>query len=103
MSKILPTVINDLRQKRVHLIDDKSMNQIREGKVGFKIYNESNSLMTYQDGQKICFNDLTKNPYDGDLYLGIKPDKMQLLINPTGVLSGAEVLAIHGSSNYKVR
>ena len=59
--------------------------------------------MTYQDGQKICFNDLTKNPYDGDLYLGVKPEKMQLMINPTGILTGAEVIALHGSSNYKVR
>lgn len=50
ISKILPGIVNDLRQKRVHLIDDKSMNQIREGKVGFKIYNETNALMTYQDG-----------------------------------------------------
>lgn len=85
------------------MIDEKAIYQIREGKVGFKVYNAANSLMTYQDGHKICFSDLTKNPYDGDLYLGIKPDKMQLLIQPQGILTGAEVLALHGSSNYKVR
>ena len=101
--KILPEIVTDLRQKKCHLIDDKSIQNIRDQKVGFKIYNQTNSVNTYVDGQKICFQELSKNPYDGDLYLGVKPDKMQLFINPTGPIVGAEVFAIHASSLYKVR
>lgn len=37
--KILPEIVTDLRQKKCHLIDDKSIQNIRDQKVGFKIYN----------------------------------------------------------------
>ncbi len=37
------------------------------------------------------------------MYLGVKPDKMQLLINPSGTLVGAEVFAIHASCQYRTR
>ncbi len=71
----MPKVIQDLRHKKIHLIDDKSAQQVKENKVGFKIFGPTNSVNSYQDGHNICFSDLTKNPYEGDLYLNVKPEK----------------------------
>jgi hypothetical protein len=85
------------------LIDEKSIQSVKEGKVGFKTFGPENAVHTYQDGHNICFSDLTKNPYEGDLYLNVKPEKFQLMIEPTGVITGADVMALHGSSLYQVR
>lgn len=64
----LQTVIKDLRHKQLHLIDSASRQQIKDGKVQYKQYTEANALVEYQDGQNICYTDLTKNPYSGCCY-----------------------------------
>jgi actin-related protein len=75
MKRVLPAVIADLRHKKMHLIDEKAVQQVKEGKVGFKTFNAANALNTYQDGHNICYSDLTKNPYDADLYQSVRPEK----------------------------
>ena len=95
--------MKDLRHKKAHLIDEESMYQVRQGKVSYKYYSSTNSVNTYNDGQNICFSDLSKNVFEGDPYLNVKSEKFQLMIDPQGVLSGAEAVALHGSSLYKIR
>ena len=37
------------------------------------------------------------------MYQNVRPEKMQLCIEPRGVITGAQVYALHGDSKYKVR
>lgn len=79
------------------------MYQVRQGKVSYKVYGSTNSVNTYNDGQNICFSDLSKNVFEGDPYLNVKSEKFQLMIDPQGILTGADAVALHGSSQYKIR
>jgi len=78
--------VYDLRQKKLHMIDEKSMKNIRNKQVGFKVYDENNSINCFTDSQKICYGDLSKNPYGGDLYLGVNSEKYQLIANPNAYM-----------------
>ena len=71
----------------MHVIDEKSVRNIRNKQVGFKIYDETNSINCYTDSQKICYSDLGKNPYGGDLYQGINSEKYQLIANPEAYMA----------------
>ena len=40
VEEVLEDVVKDLRNKNAHLIDDKSIRNIKKGNVSFKVYNE---------------------------------------------------------------
>jgi len=61
--------VRDLRNKNAHMIDSRAMKQLKKGNVSYRQYDESNAINCYDDTQKICFNDIVKNPYE--LQLGI--------------------------------
>lgn len=109
---VLQQVVDDLRLRKAYLIDDRSVEAIRQGNVGYKVFDsDSKCLQGYADTQKLCFSDLHKNPFGSDLHLEIPPDKFQLITNPEGYLRekgrnflyGSEVSAIHASCNMSVR
>ena len=108
---ILQDVVKDLRNKNAHLIDEKSMKNIRKGNVSYKVYDQKNAINCYEDTQKICYSDLTKLPYGGDLHQGMDPEKFQLITNPQfymdrrkrKYLYGTEVSALHANSQFVIR
>ena len=76
IQNVLPPVVEDLRHKKCHLIDSKAVQAIKDQSVRYKVFNETNCIETYSDGQNICFSALPKNPFDGDLLQGISSEKM---------------------------
>ena len=72
---ILEDVVKDLRNKNAHLIDEKSIKNIKKGNVSYRVYDQGNSINCYEDTQKICYSDLGKLPFGGDLHLGMAAEK----------------------------
>ena len=68
VEEVLEDVVKDLRNKNAHLIDEKSIRNIKKGNVSFKVYNEDNSINTYDEGRSICYSDMTKLPFGTDLH-----------------------------------
>ena len=49
VEEVLEDVVKDLRNKNAHLIDEKSIRNIKKGNVSFKVYNEENAINTYDE------------------------------------------------------
>ena len=81
MGDLLPQIATDLCKKKVSLIDSKTANSIRQGKLGKRVYDERNCINCYEEAQKICYADIGKNPFSNDLHLGLIPEKFKHIIN----------------------
>ena len=82
VEEVLEDVVKDLRNKNAHLIDDKAVRNIKKGNVSYRVYDQDNSINTYEESQKICYSDIKKLTYGGDLHHGMTPDRFQLISNP---------------------
>lgn len=109
---VLKQVIGDLRERKAYLIDEKAAEAIKKGNLGYKALDDDKKcVQSFADTQKICYSDLSKNPFGSELHLEIHPDKFQMITNPEAYmreqgrnyLYGSEVSAIHASCNLKVR
>jgi hypothetical protein len=73
---VLKQVIEDLRTRKAYLIDDRAVDAIRKGNVGYKLFDDDKKcLQSYADTQKLCYSDLSKNPFGSELHLEIPPEK----------------------------
>ena len=109
---VIKQVVEDLRQRKAYLIDEKAVDAIKKGNVGFKVFDDAKKcIQSYADTQKLCYSDLSKNPFGSELHLEIPPEKFQLLTNIDGYMKdrnrnylfGSEVSAIQASCNMTVR
>jgi len=51
------------------LIDERSVDAIKKGNVGFKVFDDDKKcLQSFADTQKICYSELSKNPFGSELH-----------------------------------
>jgi hypothetical protein len=57
LNEVLGPIETDLRRKKHLLIDQKSVKNIREGKVSFKVFDQSNSSKVLQEKQNTTYEE----------------------------------------------
>ena len=86
LSGIIRDIEKDLRQKKVMMIDEKAKQHIRKGQVSYKVFDNENCMNCFLDTKKDNYQDTSKNPYNGDLNLGISAEKFQLVTKADNLL-----------------
>ena len=81
IDRLLPEIEHNLRKKRSLLIDAKSAKNIRNKQVSFKVYDETNSIIEYNDPD-IPFDMSNQNIISSDINEDLAGERAKFLNRP---------------------
>jgi actin-related protein len=111
LDRALPEIEHALRKKRFLLIDAKSAKSIRNKQVSFKVYEEGNAVMEYNEvgedsfligEQSVMLSDMHPN-IDKFAFINLSETQSPNTYERPGIFVGREALALHKNEEYILR